>query len=125
MPRKRMTAFGYLRVSGKGQVKGDGFRRQRDTVAAWCKANRVELVETFRDEGVSGTRDGFDRPGLTDLLVAVKANGTRLVVVERADRLARDLMVGEVILAEFRKAGVKVKTVAELVDKLKNEAGVL
>jgi DNA invertase Pin-like site-specific DNA recombinase len=32
----------------------------------------------------------------------------RLVLVERADRLARDLMVGEIILAEFRSLGVQV-----------------
>jgi len=50
----------------------------------------------------------FDRPGLTDLFVAVKANGVRLVLVERSDRLARDLMVGEIILSEFRTLGVRV-----------------
>ena len=32
----------------------------------------------------------------------------RLVIVENSTRLARDLMVSEIILAEFRKIGVKV-----------------
>ena len=50
----------------------------------------------------------MDRPGLTDLFVALKANGVRLVLVENASRLARDLMISEIILAEFRKIGVKV-----------------
>jgi DNA invertase Pin-like site-specific DNA recombinase len=36
----------------------------------------------------------------------IRSNGVRLVLVERADRLARDLMVGEVLLAESRKLGV-------------------
>jgi hypothetical protein len=31
------------------------------------------------------------------------ANGIRLVLVERADRRVRNLMVSEVLLAEFRK----------------------
>ena len=37
----------------------------------------------------------------------------------------RRLMVVKTTEASSRKAGVKVKTVAELVEKLKNEAGVL
>jgi DNA invertase Pin-like site-specific DNA recombinase len=104
----KTPAFSYLRVSGKGQVDGDGFPRQRESVQKYAKAHRVEIVGEYRDEGVSGTKDHFDRPGLTDLFVAIKSNGVRLVLVERADRLARDLMVGEIILAEFRSLGVRV-----------------
>ena len=104
----KTKAFSYLRVSGKGQIEGDGFPRQRDTVNLWAKRHQVEIVQEFRDEGVSGDKDAFDREGLTDMLVALKANGVRLVLVERADRLARDLMVSEILLAEFRKLGVKV-----------------
>ncbi len=104
----KTKAFSYLRVSGKGQIEGDGFPRQRDSVQRYAKRNRIEIVNEFRDEGVCGAKEHFDRPGLTDLFVAIKSNGVRLVLVERSDRLARDLMVGEIILAEFRKLGVKV-----------------
>jgi len=104
----KIPVFSYLRVSGKGQIDGDGFKRQRDTVAKYAKANRLEIAQEFRDEGVSGTKEALDRPGLTDLFVALKANGVRTVVVENATRIARDLMVSEIILAEFRKLGVKV-----------------
>jgi DNA invertase Pin-like site-specific DNA recombinase len=41
-------------------------------------------------------------------MARIRANGIRLVLVERADRLARDLMVGEIILGEFRALGVSV-----------------
>lgn len=98
--------YSYLRVSGKGQVDGDGFPRQRESVTEFARRNRMEVVSEFRDEGVSGTL--FDRPGLTDLFVAIKADGVKTVVVEKADRLARDLVVSETLLAEFRKLGVKV-----------------
>jgi DNA invertase Pin-like site-specific DNA recombinase len=104
----RAKAFSYLRVSGKGQIDGDGFPRQRDTVNRYAKRHHVEIVREFRDEGVSGTKDAFDRDGLTDLLIALKSNGVRLVLTERADRLARDLMISEILLDEFRKLGVKV-----------------
>jgi DNA invertase Pin-like site-specific DNA recombinase len=66
----------------------------------------MEIFTEFRDEGVSGTL--FDRPGLTGLFVAIKADGVKTVVVEKADRLARDLVISETLLAEFRKLGVNV-----------------
>ena len=50
----------------------------------------------------------MDRPGWTDLFVALKANGVRSVIVESATRLARDLRISEIILGEFRKLGVRV-----------------
>src|SRR5688572_21592025 len=104
----KTKAFTYLRVSGKGQIDGDGFPRQREAVTRYAKRHQVQIVTEFRDEGVSGTKEAFDRPGLTDLMVAIKTNGVRTILVERADRLARDLMVGEIILAECRQLGVKV-----------------
>ena len=106
--KSKEKAFGYLRTSGKGQIGNDGFPRQRDTIARYAKANRIEIVQEFGDEAVTGTVDAMDRPGLTDLFVALKANGVRMVIVENPTRLARELMVGEIILAEFRKIGVKV-----------------
>jgi len=102
----KTKVYSYLRVSGKGQVDGDGFPRQRQSVVEFARKSRMEVVTEFRDEGVSGTL--FDRPGLTDLFVAIKADGVKVVLVEKADRLARDLVVSETLLAEFRKLGVKV-----------------
>lgn len=102
----KAKVFTYLRVSGKGQVDGDGFPRQRQSVADYARRHRMEVATEFRDEGVSGTL--FDRPGLTELFLAIKEQGVKTVVVEKADRLARDLVVSETLLSEFRKLGVKV-----------------
>jgi DNA invertase Pin-like site-specific DNA recombinase len=105
---KKTKAFSYLRVSGIGQIDGDGFTRQRETIENFARKNKFDIVNEFRDEGVSGTKDCFDREGLTELFVALKANGVRTVIVERPDRLARKLVVSEIILSEFRKIGVTV-----------------
>jgi DNA invertase Pin-like site-specific DNA recombinase len=78
------------------------------TPSRYAKAHGIQIVQEFTDEGVSGTTDALDRPGLTELFVSLKANGVKLVLVENATRLARDLMVSEIILAEFRRLGVKV-----------------
>lgn len=101
-------AVSYLRVSGKGQVDGDGFPRQRETIERFAKRAGYELAGEYRDEGVSGTKDLDDREGLSDLLARIRSNGVRVVLVERADRLARDLIVGELILNQLRGLGVKV-----------------
>jgi DNA invertase Pin-like site-specific DNA recombinase len=106
--KEKTKSFLYLRTSGKGQVGNDGFPRQREAVNRYAKANHISVAQEFADEAVSGTTDAMDRPGLTDLFVALKANGVRTVIVENATRLARDLMISEIILGEFRKIGVRV-----------------
>jgi DNA invertase Pin-like site-specific DNA recombinase len=103
-------AIAYLRVSGQGQIDGDGFARQREAITRFAKAGRYTVVEEYRDEGVSGTRELENRPGLAAILDRVESNGVHVVLIERADRLARDLMVSEVILQKFRDAGARVLT---------------
>jgi DNA invertase Pin-like site-specific DNA recombinase len=98
-------AFSYLRVSGRGQLDGDGFPRQAETITRYAAANGIEIVEEFRENGVSGTKELDDRPALAELLVALEENGVHMVVIEKLDRLARDLMVQETILADMRKRG--------------------
>lgn len=103
-------AVSYLRVSGKAQVDGDGFPRQRSAISAYAKAHGFELVGEYVDEGVSGTLELEHRAGLSDLLARIRSNGVRTVLVERADRLARDLIVSELILGQLRDLGVTVIT---------------
>lgn len=103
-----MKAFSYLRVSGKGQVDGDGFDRQRDAIAKRAKADGFEIAREFIDAGISGTKDMDNRPALSELFAAIVGNGVRVVLIERADRLARDVMVGEILLSQFREEGVRV-----------------
>lgn len=108
-----IKAFAYLRVSGKGQVSGDGFPRQREATKRYAQANGVKLVREFREEGISGGSDLADRPALSEMRDALLSNGVRLVLIERLDRLARDLMIQESILADFRKHGFEIVSVSE------------
>lgn len=103
-------AVSYVRVSGKGQADGDGPERQRQAIGRFAQATRLTVVEEFSDLGVSGTKELSGRPGLARLLDRLESNGVRTVVVERADRLARDLMVQEVILGQFAKIGARILT---------------
>jgi DNA invertase Pin-like site-specific DNA recombinase len=110
MPRKttNIEAVSYLRCSGLGQVDGDTWDRQSAAIAKYALQHGLEVVDEFRDAGVSGTKDMDNRPGLAALLDRVESTGVKVVLIENATRLARDLMVGEVILQQLTHAGCKV-----------------
>jgi len=107
------TAFAYLRVSGRGQLGGDGFPRQNQAIRRYAKASGIHIVQTFEERGVSGTTDLEHRPALSSLIEALHADGVKTVIVERVDRLARDLLVQESIIADLKRNGFEVISVAE------------
>jgi DNA invertase Pin-like site-specific DNA recombinase len=86
-------------------VDGDGFDRQILACEKYAAANEYEIAEVFREEGISGTKELDHRPALGALLVALEENGIKTVIIEKLDRLARDLMVQETIIADMRKRG--------------------
>jgi DNA invertase Pin-like site-specific DNA recombinase len=106
-------AYAYLRVSGKGQIDGDGFDRQLGAIRSYAKAHGITIVRVFREEGVSGKTDLENRPALQNLLTALHANGTHVVLIEKLDRLARYLTVQESILQDFRHKGFEIVSVTE------------
>ena len=106
-------AFAYLRVSGRGQIEGDGFPRQLKAIKDYASANDFKIVRVFREEGVSGTIETLDRASWVEMMVALHSNGVRTIIVEKLDRLARDLMVQEAAIADLRKNGFELVSVQE------------
>jgi DNA invertase Pin-like site-specific DNA recombinase len=106
-------AFSYLRVSGLGQVEGDGFTRQAATISAYADQFDIQLVQQYREEGVCGATELENRPALTRMVTALLSDGVKLVLIEKLDRLARDLMVQETIIADFRKNGIELVSCME------------
>jgi len=97
--------FVYLRVSGKSQVKGDGWLRQFIACREIAKSKNLQIIRIFREKGVSGTTELEDRPALSALFAAPEENGVKTVVIEKVDRLARDLMIQETIIGDMLKNG--------------------
>lgn len=113
-PRLRPAkAFAYLRVSGKGQLAGDGFPRQLGAIRKYAEANGIKVVRVFEEKGVPGATELDNRPALLELFEALAADGIKLVLLEKLDRLARDLMVQENILADLNKRGFELVSVTE------------
>ena len=108
-----MKAFGYCRCSGLSQVDGDSFPRQRAAIEEYAQRNGIEIVEWFEERGVSGTKDLDDRPALGTLMAALEANGVRTIVIEKLDRLARDLLVQESIVGDLLRKGYTLLSAAE------------
>lgn len=132
-----MNIFGYTRVSGVGQSDKDGPVRQEEAIQAFAAAHCLNVLHIF-SETISGTVESMDRPVFGDMLAkiqlyrrAVEEQGDKVsalvrvdaIVVERMDRLARELMVSELLLSECRKLGVKVFCAdqTELVDMASSE----
>src|SRR5262249_16486585 len=91
----------------------DGFERQLQSIKAYAASHGIRIVQVFEEKGLSGGTDLENRPALMALLEALAANGVRLVLIEKLDRLARDLMVQETIIGDFRKRGFQLVSVME------------
>jgi DNA invertase Pin-like site-specific DNA recombinase len=107
------NVYAYLRVSGLGQVGGDGFERQLVAIKQYAEANGLHVAKVFKELGVSGATDLEGRAALRQMLEALASNGARTIIIERLDRLARDLMVQENLLSDLRKRGFDLISVAE------------
>ena len=64
------------------------------------------IVDWFYDAAVSGADPIETRPGFTAALARIAGNGVRTIIVETANRFARDLMVQEVGFAMLGDLGV-------------------
>jgi DNA invertase Pin-like site-specific DNA recombinase len=105
---KKTPVVEYLRVSGLGQVEGDGKTRQKESNKVYAETHGYKIEQSWFDGGVSGCNDIDDREALTELIDYVTEKNIQIVLVEGADRLARDLLISETILARFRELGCKV-----------------
>ena len=93
-----MEAYGYLRVSGKGQIDKDGFHRQRDVISKFAVDSNITIPLYYQEKGVSGTKGEADRPAFQEMITDVLSNGVNTIIVERLDRLAREYVVQEQLL---------------------------
>src|SRR5215831_98068 len=106
--KPRRPAFAYLRTSSAANVgvDKDSDKRQRQAIEAFAKHGVYDIVEEFYDTAVSGADPIETRPGFAAMLERIEGNGVRTIIVETANRFARDLMVQEVGFAKLRERGI-------------------
>jgi DNA invertase Pin-like site-specific DNA recombinase len=108
MSGKKKQAIGYLRTSSATNVgpDKDSDKRQRAAIEGYARRAGFEIVEWFADEAVSGADPIDARPGFSSALAKIAGNGVRTIIVETANRFARDLMVQEVGFARLCELGI-------------------
>jgi DNA invertase Pin-like site-specific DNA recombinase len=103
-------AFAYYRTSSAANVgpDKDSLRRQEAAVLAYARGRGIRVVETFYDAAVSGADPIEDRPGFLAMLGRIAGNGVRCILVETANRFARDLIVQETGHKMLRNLGIEL-----------------
>lgn len=71
-------------------------------------SNKIEIVAWHIDQGVSGSSDLDDRPGLVAALADLRILGAGVLVVAKRDRLARDVYVAATIERAVDHGGARV-----------------
>ncbi len=98
-----MKVFGYVRVSSiNSRNKGNSILVQQNKIKDYCRLNDYDLVEIYKDDGISGM--SIDkRNGYINMLNYIKEKKIDGIVVYSLSRLGR-----------------KLKDVLEFMDILKN-----
>ena len=104
------AAYPYLRTSSAANVGSDkdSDERQRAAIAAYAKRAGYRIVCEFYDAAVSGADSINARPGFAAMLERIAGNGVRTIIVETANRFARDLIVQETGHKQLCALGVEL-----------------
>jgi DNA invertase Pin-like site-specific DNA recombinase len=102
----------YMRVSTKGH--GQTTETQAIALREYAGHRGLEIIEEYRDEGISGSRDS--RPALDRLMQDARKRHFDVVIVARFDRFARSVSHLLRALEEFGHLGVDFVSLSESID---------
>jgi site-specific DNA recombinase len=109
-----MKAVTYVRVSTDEQAtEGVSLDAQAAKLAAWANLNDAEIIGSYTDAGLSGTRE--DRPGLTAAIAHACREGA-VVVVYSLSRLSRSTTLTIRLADELAKHGADLVSLSEKID---------
>ena len=120
MENNIVNVYGYIRVSTEGQVKqGYSLAEQRAEIEKYCSSKSYNLIEIFKDEGISGAKANEDemsieRDGLLDMLAALKENKIQYIIVLSTNRLWRSDLVKVLLHGKRSSKGLlrnKIKSI--------------
>lgn len=99
-----MRVVAYVRVSSAHQAEAFGPDVQRTAIGKWAKANGHKIVD-WQTDVISGASELRNRVGWCEAAALVKSGKAAGIVVARLDRLARDVMVQELLLRKLSDLG--------------------
>jgi site-specific DNA recombinase len=105
LPSMSKATAAYIRVSTQKQLNGSGPAQQRDSIIAYAVSKGLEIND-WRTDDETGTTE--DREQIQALLQEAREGRLGTLIVDRVDRLGRELHVCEGLYDAFTKAGCKV-----------------
>ena len=81
---------------------------QRAAIEAFAKRAGHNLVGEYYDQAVRGAGALDARPGFAAMLEHIAGNGVRIIIVETANRFARDLIVQETGHRMLKGKGIEI-----------------
>ena len=77
-------------------------------IEAFARAAGYEIVDSYYDEAVSGADPVTSRSGFAAMMERIASNGVRTIIVETANRFARDLIVQETGYTMLKERGIEL-----------------
>jgi DNA invertase Pin-like site-specific DNA recombinase len=114
-----MKLVAYVRVSSAHQQEAFGPTIQRAAITKWAKSAGHKIV-AWQEDTVSGASELRNRVGWCEAAALVKAGKAAGIVVARLDRLARDVMVQELLLRKLSDLGGIVLSTRENENEMLN-----
>ncbi len=114
-----MKLVAYIRVSTASQQEAYGPDIQRKAIADWAKSAGHKIA-AWQTDVISGASELRDRAGWREAAALVKAGQADGIVVARLDRLARDVMVQELLLRKLSELGGTVLSTRESENEMLN-----
>lgn len=100
----KKNARGYIRVSTAIQKEtGESLETQMKQIQAYCAYKNLNLVEVYRDEGISG-KNLEGRPEMLRLLREIQKEDN--IIVSNLSRFSRNVLDSLVLFKEFDSKGV-------------------
>ena len=102
----------YARVSTDEQASKGTIEHQIDACRDYCEKAGFDVVQEFKDDGVSGTIHLSERPAGAQLIAWADAQNFDVVVLTSSDRIGRHTLVIE-LAKDYLKKRVKIEYVYE------------
>lgn len=110
-------AVSYMRVSTLNQIDNTSFETQAEKIELHCKLHDIELVDVFKDEGISAkgfeTRDDYNR--MIDF-ISDKDNKIDMVLVYKSDRIHRSLKNLMIMIDYLQEINIDFISITEQFD---------
>jgi site-specific DNA recombinase len=109
---KKLKVLGYCRVSSESQkLKDNSIKSQISYINEYCSRLNYDLVNIFKDEGISGKIK--NRDGLNELFDVIKKDNIDCLIVYSISRLSRKLKDVLEFIDVLEKNDVKFISVKE------------